>query len=57
MTAGTGLDPLACHVAAIADVAICPTLTLDAARWQQASADLAEPLHIVEVADSGDQDA
>jgi len=57
VVARTGLDPWDAHVAAIADVAICPILTLDAAKWQQPSADLAEPLHIVEIVDPGDQDA
>jgi predicted nucleic acid-binding protein len=52
----TGLDPWDAHVAAIADVAICPILTLDAAKWQQPSADLDDPLHIVEIADPGDQE-
>lgn len=49
--ARTGLDPWDAHAAAIADVAICPILTLDAARWRQPSADLDEPLHIIEIAD------
>lgn len=49
--ARTGLDPWDAHAAAIADVAIYPILTLDAAKWQQSSADLDEPLHIIEIAD------
>lgn len=57
VVARTGLDPWDAHVAVIADVAICPILTLDAAKWQQPSADLDEPLHIVEIADPGDQEA
>jgi predicted nucleic acid-binding protein len=51
--ARTGLGPWDAHVAAIADVAICPILTLDAARWEQPSADLDEPLHIIEISDPG----
>ena len=38
--ARTGLDPWDAHVAAIADVAICPILTLTAAKWQPPSAGL-----------------
>jgi predicted nucleic acid-binding protein len=51
--ARTGLSPWDAHVAAIADVAICPILTLDAVRWEQPSADLDEPLHIIEISDPG----
>ena len=51
----TGLDPWDAHVAAIADVAICPILTLNAEKWEHASADLDDPLHIIEIADPGDQ--
>lgn len=47
----TALDPWDAHTAAIAAVAICPILTLDSAKWQQPSADLDEPLHIVEITD------
>jgi predicted nucleic acid-binding protein len=49
--ARTGLDPWDAHVAAVADAAICPILTLDAAKWRQPSADLDEPLHIIEISD------
>jgi hypothetical protein len=49
--ARTGLDPWDAHAAAIADVAVCPILTLNAAKWQQPSADLDEPLHIIEISD------
>lgn len=49
--ARTGLDPWDAHTAAIADAAICPLLTLQAAKWQQPSADLDEPLHIIEISD------
>jgi hypothetical protein len=52
--ARNGLDPWDAHAAAIANVAICPILTLNAAKWQQPSADLDEPLQIIEVADRGD---
>jgi len=55
LVARTGLDPWDAHVAAIADVAICPILTLSAAKWEHASADLDDPLHIIEIADPGDQ--
>jgi predicted nucleic acid-binding protein len=54
--ARTGLDPWDAHVAAIADVAICPILTLNAVKWQQPSADLDQPLHIIEVSDPGERE-
>jgi predicted nucleic acid-binding protein len=54
--ARTGLDPWDAHVAAIADVAIYPILTLDAAKWRQPSADLEEPLHIIEISDPDEQE-
>jgi predicted nucleic acid-binding protein len=47
----TGLDPWDAHVAAIADVAVCPILTLDAAKWRPHLHDLDEALHIVEIGD------
>ena len=53
--ARTGLDPWDAH-AAIADVAIYPILTLDAAKWRQPSAALDEPLHIIEIADSDEHE-
>jgi predicted nucleic acid-binding protein len=56
VVARTGLDPWDAHVAAIADVAICPILTLNAPKWQQPSADLDEPLHIIEISDPGEQE-
>ena len=46
--ARTGLDPWNAHVA---DAAICPILTLDAAKWRQYAEGLDEPLHIIEIAD------
>ena len=49
--ARTGLDPWDAHAAAIADVAVCPILTLDAARWQRPSQALDKPLHVIEIAD------
>jgi predicted nucleic acid-binding protein len=55
VVARTGLDPWDAQVAAIADVAICPILTLNAAKWREYTADLDEPLHIIEIADPGDQ--
>ena len=51
LIAKTGLDPWDAHAAAIADVTIYPILTLDAAKWRQPSADLDEPLHIIEISD------
>lgn len=38
-------------MAAVADAAVCPILTLDAGKWREHSADLDEPLHITEIAD------
>jgi predicted nucleic acid-binding protein len=51
IVARTGLDPWDAHAAAIAGVGIYPVLTLDTAKWRQPSADLDEPLHIVEISD------
>ncbi|GAA3467479.1 hypothetical protein [Nonomuraea roseola] len=51
MMAVTGLGPYDAHVAAIADVAICPILTLNAAHWDAPSRALAQPLTIVEIAE------
>lgn len=56
LVARTGLDPWDAHVVAIADVAVCPILTVNAAKWQRPSADLDEPLHIIEIVDPGDQE-
>jgi hypothetical protein len=53
--ARTGLDPWDAHTAAVADAAVCPVLTLDAAKWQKPGATLGEPLHIIEIADPEDQ--
>ena len=52
--ARTGLDPWDAHVAAVADAAVCPILTLDAAKWQEHAGDLDERLHFVEIADPDD---
>jgi hypothetical protein len=49
--AATGLDPWDAHVAAVADASVCPILTLDGAKWRGHSADLDQPLHIIEIAD------
>lgn len=50
----TGLGPFDAHVAAVADAAVCPILTLEGDRWRQHAADLDEPLHIAEIADPGE---
>jgi predicted nucleic acid-binding protein len=49
--AGTGLAPWDAHVAAVADAAICPILTLKVQKWRQHAGDLDKPLHIIEIAD------
>jgi predicted nucleic acid-binding protein len=49
--ARTGLDPWDAHVAAVADTAVCPIVTLDAARWREHVNGLDEPLRIIEIAD------
>ncbi|GGK96246.1 hypothetical protein Ppa06_65340 [Planomonospora parontospora subsp. parontospora] len=51
MMAVTGLDPWDAHAAAIADVAVCPIFTLDAAKWREPSRVLDRPLHVIEIAD------
>jgi predicted nucleic acid-binding protein len=48
------LNPWDAHVAAVADAAVCPILTLDAAKWREHAGDLDEPLHIIEIADPGE---
>ncbi|MGS2644924.1 hypothetical protein [Streptosporangium sp. G12] len=50
MMSVTQLDQWDAHVASIADVAVCPILTLDAAKWVQPSSALDNPLHIIEIA-------
>jgi predicted nucleic acid-binding protein len=52
--ARTGLDPWDAHVAAVADAAICPILTLDAAKWHGLTPDPDSPLHIIEITDPDD---
>lgn len=52
--ARTGLDSYDAHVAVVADAAVCPILTLDAARWRARAGDLDERLHFVEIADPDD---
>jgi hypothetical protein len=47
----TELDLGDAQVAMIADVSVCPVLTLDATKWKPHLRDLDEPLHIIEVAD------
>ena len=42
------------HVAAVADAAICPILTVNAAKWRAHAAALDEPLHVIEIADPGE---
>jgi predicted nucleic acid-binding protein len=49
--ARTELDPWDAHVAAVADAAVCPILTLDAPMWRQHSEDLDDRLHFIEIAD------
>ncbi|MFI6909751.1 hypothetical protein ACIBKY_51410 [Nonomuraea sp. NPDC050394] len=51
MISRTGLTPWDAHVAAIADVSICPILTLQATYWHAPSDALDEPLHVREIAD------
>jgi predicted nucleic acid-binding protein len=52
--ARTQLDSYDAHVAAVADAAVCPILTLDPAKWRGHASDLDEPLHFVEIADPDD---
>ncbi|MFB9253904.1 hypothetical protein ACFFWE_37235 [Sphaerisporangium melleum] len=49
--ARTDLEPWDAHVAAVAIAAICPILTLKAARWEEPARSLGEPLYICEIAD------
>ncbi|MEV0198148.1 hypothetical protein [Nonomuraea sp. NPDC050691] len=51
MIARTGLDPWNAHVAALADLATCPILTLEPDVWAEPSAALDEPLHVIAIAD------
>lgn len=52
--AKTGLDPWNAHVAAVADAAVRPIVTLDAVTWRQHANDLDQPLQIMEIADPGE---
>jgi predicted nucleic acid-binding protein len=52
--ARTRLDSYDAHVAAVADAAVCPILTLDLAKWREHARDLDEPLHFVEISDPDD---
>jgi hypothetical protein len=45
LTRGTPTSP------AIADTAICPILTLDAAKWRRHATDLPASLHYLEITD------
>ncbi len=47
----TGLDIHDAHAAAIADVSVCPILTLRGGKWQRPSRALDNPLRIIEIAD------
>lgn len=47
----TKLDPYDAHVAAVADAAICPILTLEGEKWRQHAHDLDAPLHFLEIVD------
>ncbi|MEV8636602.1 hypothetical protein AB0395_33660 [Streptosporangium sp. NPDC051023] len=47
----TGQEIWDAHVAAIADVSVCPILTFDAAKWAQPSSTLNDPLHVIEIRD------
>ncbi|GAA0404182.1 hypothetical protein Acor_24360 [Acrocarpospora corrugata] len=51
MISATGLDPWDAHVAAIANISVCPILTMNAAVWQDSSAALEHPLHTIEIAE------
>ena len=53
--ARTGLDPWDAHVAAVADVSVCPILTLETAIWRDHEEDLDQRLYFIEVADPPDQ--
>lgn len=54
MIAIADLSPYDAHAAAIADVSVCPILTLDASKWDAASRALSRPLFIVEIAEPDD---
>lgn len=52
--ARTELDPWDAQVAAIADVSVCPILTLNAAKWRQHERDLDQRLYFIEIDDAPD---
>jgi hypothetical protein len=54
MMSTTGLDVYDAHAAAIADVSICPILTLHAHKWRERSSALDNPLHVIEISDPDD---
>ncbi|HEX4818042.1 MAG TPA: hypothetical protein VFV66_35320 [Nonomuraea sp.] len=47
----TGLDIHDAHVAAIADVAACPILTLRSDKWREPARALEQTLHVIEISD------
>jgi predicted nucleic acid-binding protein len=49
--ARTDLTPWDAHVAAVADVAVCPILTFDASRWEEVSRSMGDRLFTIEIAD------
>ena len=49
--ARTDLDPWDAHVAMVADTEVCSILTADAGKWRPHLSELAEPLHIIEIAE------
>ncbi len=49
-----GLDPWDAHAAAVADVSVCPILTMEAAKWREHEQDLDQRLYFIEVADPPD---
>jgi predicted nucleic acid-binding protein len=52
--ARTDLDPWDAHVAATADAASCPILTLNSGKWRELSARLDDALPVIEIADPDD---
>lgn len=50
----TGLETYDAHVAAVADASVCPILTMDALKWREHATTLDEPLHIIEIAETGE---
>jgi predicted nucleic acid-binding protein len=52
--ASTGLEPGDAQVAAVADLAVSPILTLNGEKWRQHAMDLGERLYFVEIAEPGE---